>query len=230
MDFVTNSSSSSFVIIHVKSKLIADCLRANSDDLQDLAYGWNPVEVNISGSNVDISSGTRDASYVESPQTLEEFLYGIEDLVCTLDELDTDLFDSVQEAKWESTQYGVDGDDGCFDRENSEPDALEMMLESIADYNGCTLEEVCDEMFREYIASQNSEPDVPCVIGTYSYNKREKKSKYYFYNRLSVREGEFDESVPLNERPLPAGTEWIKDKIFVLTGFESDEAKYSRVI
>lgn len=153
MDFVTNSSSSSFVTIHVKSKLIADCLRANSDDLQELAYGWNPVEVNISGSNVDISSGTRDASYVESPQTLEEFLYGIEDLVCTLDELDTDLFDSVQKAKWESTQYGVDGDNGCFDRENYEPDALEMMLESIADYNGCTPEEVSVEMFREYIAS-----------------------------------------------------------------------------
>lgn len=73
--------------------------------------------------------------------------------------------------------YGLDGDDGRFDKSFYEPEKLQELLEEITEINDCSINKVTDQMFHDYVS-----PDVDDVVeyATYQYNKETKLSKYHY--------------------------------------------------
>ena len=228
-DFVTNSSSSSFVTIHVKSKKIAKYFKERMEEIEEAGDGWNAVEVDIHGANVEISSGDRDACFEYPPSCLDEVATRLLEVVGLYSEGNEDeLRDSIEEITWESSTEGIDGDDGSYDRNNYDPDALQIMLDEIAECNDCTPDEVTDEMFLEYVTI---EPDTVIEHATFEFSKKTGRSKYYYSNRMHIENREIDENAATTENPSITSCDWIEGKIFVLTGFnEKTEAKYIKII
>lgn len=74
-DFVTNSSSSSFVVLQAESKTLAEILNRFRDELEEQVI----VVLNeISGDNVSLSA----EDYVEPPEKLSEIVNAIAQLFC----------------------------------------------------------------------------------------------------------------------------------------------------
>lgn len=228
-DFVTNSSSSSFVTIHVKSKKIAKYFKERMEEIEDAGDGWNAVEVDIHGANIEVSSGDRDACFEYPPTCLNEVVARLLEVVGLYSEGNEDeLRDSIEEIAWESATEGIDGDDGSYDRNNYDPDALQIMLEEIAECNNCTPDDVTDEMFLEHVSI---EPDTVIEHATFEFSRKAGKSKYHYSNRMHIENRETDENAISIEKPSSVACDWMEGKIFVLTGFsEKTEAKYTKII
>ena len=84
-----------------------------------------------------------------------------------------DALQTIDSIEWCEETVGLDGDDGRWDKSNYTPDALQAVLEEIAECNDCSVEEVTDEMFNEHVTPE--EDDV-ISSSTYSYIKKTGKS------------------------------------------------------
>lgn len=236
-DFVTNSSSSCFVTIHVESEKLAKYFQEHMNEIKEASDAfkdwtgepWNPVEVKIKGANVEISSGDRDASFEYPPSCLDEVtdcLLGIVGLC--YDGNEHELRDSIEKINWESFRLGLNGDDGGFEQDNYDPDVLQSVLEEIAECNDCTPDEVTNEMFLEYVAV---EPDTMTEEATFEFSKKTGKSKYYYATRTHITKIETDEYDDEAKKSKQKALEWMDGKIFVLTGFDDrTRAKYESLI
>lgn len=122
-DFVTNSSCSSYVSVHIESRKLAEIMEKWKDKLDETQYG--PVDVKDG-----VSFGSDDAFAIESPpttkdsmvQALIEFLEeyndlecfdpgdGFEDLIQELKENEKTINDSITSLEWEQEDAGWGGD------------------------------------------------------------------------------------------------------------------------
>lgn len=181
-DFVTNSSSSSFVTINAKSSDLAKFLKERMDEIEENNDGYCDVEINIDGDEVLIESGDRDM-YFDNPEKLDQVIPLLLN-VCRLeayDEVETKLTNSLESVSWSYEVWGLDGDDGRFDRSNYDPDVLEELLSEIAECNDCTVNEVTDEMFNDYVAPDSGEVTEE---ETFDYSKADGICKYYYNNGM----------------------------------------------
>ena len=191
-DYVTNSSSSSFVIVRVVGEEFAKWLKPFVKEIEEANSGWCDVDISIDDTTVTIESGDRDAGFFYPPEELSELMDALFALLrLEVDENSNKLCDSIEEVCWEAEECGIDGDDGSYDRDNYEPDALEEMLELIAACNECEIEDITDEMFLEFV---HIDPDTAIQQATFNYDRSTGTSNFYYTNRMSIRQIETNEA------------------------------------
>ena len=201
-DFVTNSSSSSYVTIHVKSRKIAGYLKKRMDEIRKANESSDPVDVEIHSADIHISCEVGGVSSFEHPPAcLDEAVKRLLEVVRLQSEGNEDaLRDSIEEMDWEATEHGNGAwteyfGDRC-DRSSYEPDALQIMLEEIAEWYDCSPDEVTDERFSAYT---EPEMDTLTQYATFVYSRDTGKSKYHYTNRMQIRNRETDESKTASE-------------------------------
>lgn len=170
-DYVTNSSSSSFVMIRCKNPKLAEIMQNYIEELED--------EYMISIEEDDTVNISLEEGYVNVPNDkdgilcslLELFTYGefylddeeemdeyLEELL-EENEVAREIFENKKEIAeqigdtliiYSSSGWGGD-DDTRFCRSMYDEETLKSMLETIAVQNNCTTEEVTEDMFNEYV-------------------------------------------------------------------------------
>jgi len=184
-DFVTNSSSSSFIMMTIKSNKFIEIVNNNIEF-------FNNEDI---GDAFDIDEETKTFSYQDEnywfpyleDNTIEclidsiiefyedEFEWCFEDKDEEIkdkfiEELKTnkgELVEDIEEITIGMSESGWQGDSDCrFDPNWYKEEHLELVYEDIAEQNNCTVEEVDDEMFNDYVIDQ-----VSISTEEISYNK-----------------------------------------------------------
>lgn len=188
-DFVTNSSSSSFVVMNVESETLSNILKKFADELSG---GYISVEVN--GEELVLS--TED--YVEPPEKVLDIVPAIAKLFCyevyipnsyedeeeeeeakeefeeilEEDEVYSEIAKEIIENReaiekdlkvfsGEFSDYSYGGDsDALYYRENYDEEYLNEILEKIAEENHCTIEEIDNDAFIRYVGKYIGEDKV----------------------------------------------------------------------
>lgn len=188
-DFVTNSSSSSFVVMNVESETLSNILKKFADELSG---GYISVEVN--GEELVLS--TED--YVEPPEKVLDIVPAIAKLFCyevyipnfyedeEEEEEAKEEFEEILEEdevysaiakeiienreaiekdlkvfSGEFSDYSYGGDsDALYYRENYDEEYLNEILEKIAEENHCTIDEIDNDAFIRYVGKYIGEDKV----------------------------------------------------------------------
>ena len=188
-DFVTNSSSSSFVVMNVESETLSNILKKFADELSG---GYISVEVN--GEELVLS--TED--YVEPPEKVLDIVPAIAKLFCYEVYIPNSYEDEEEEEEakeefeeileedevysaiakeiienreaiekdlkvfsGEFSDYSYGGDsDALYYRENYDEEYLNEILEKIAEENHCTIEEIDNDAFIRYVGKYIGEDKV----------------------------------------------------------------------
>lgn len=188
-DFVTNSSSSSFVVMNVESETLSNILKKFADEL---SCGYISVEVN--GKELVLS--TED--YVEPPEKVLDIVPAIAKLFCyevyipnsyedeDEEEEAKEEFEEILEEdevysviakeiienreaiekdlkvfSGEFSDYSYGGDsDALYYRENYDEEYLNEILEKIAEENHCTIDEIDNDAFIRYVGKYIGEDKV----------------------------------------------------------------------
>ena len=188
-DFVTNSSSSSFVVMNVESKTLSNILKKFADELSG---GYISMEVN--GKELVLSS----EDYIEPPEKFLDIVPAIAKLFCyeiyipnsyenedEEDEAKEEFEEMLEEddvypvvAKeiienreaiendlkmfsGEFSDYSYGGDsDALYHRENYYEEYLKKILEKIAEENHCSIEEINNDAFIRYVGRYSGEDKV----------------------------------------------------------------------
>lgn len=188
-DFVTNSSSSSFVVMNVESETLSNILKKFADELSG---GYISVEVN--GEELVLS--TED--YVEPPEKVLDIVPAIAKLFCyevyipnsyedeDEEEEAKEEFEEILEEEevypivakeiienreaiekdlkvfsGEFSDYSYGGDsDALYYRENYDEEYLNEILEKIAEENHCTIDEIDNDAFICYVGKYIGEDKV----------------------------------------------------------------------
>jgi hypothetical protein len=188
-DFVTNSSSSSFVVMNVESETLSNILKKFADELSG---GYISVEVN--GEELVLS--TED--YVEPPEKVLDIVPAIAKLFCyevyipnsyedeDEEEEAKEEFEEILEEdevysviakeiienreaiekdlkvfSGEFSDYSYGGDsDALYYRENYDEEYLNEILEKIAEENHCTIDEIDNDAFIRYVGKYIGEDKV----------------------------------------------------------------------
>ena len=188
-DFVTNSSSSSFVVMNVESETLSNILKKFADEL---SCGYISVEVN--GEELVLS--TED--YVEPPEKVLDIVPAIAKLFCyevyipnsyedeeeeeeakeefeeilEEDEVYSEIAKEIIENReaiekdlkvfsGEFSDYSYGGDsDALYYRENYDEEYLNEILEKIAEENHCMIDEIDNDAFIRYVGKYIGEDKV----------------------------------------------------------------------
>ena len=195
-DFVTNSSSASYVTIHVKSKEIAEYLTRRMNEIKKANDSlWGGAHVYIEDSDITISAGDCDSFYIPPPTCLNEVIESLLSAVRLTPEGNEDILrDSIEQISWESSEEGNEAWNenwgNIYDRNSYDPDALQIVLKEIADAYQCSPEEVTDEMFCDYMYLDRH---TEVQYSTFEYSRKEGKSRYHYHNPLHIEDRETDE-------------------------------------
>ena len=188
-DFVTNSSSSSFVVMNVESETLSNILKKFADELSG---GYISIEVN--GEELVLS--TED--YVEPPEKVLDIVPAIAKLFCYEVYIPNSYEDEEEEEEakeefeeileedevysviakeiienreaiekdlkvfsGEFSDYSYGGDsDALYYRENYDEEYLNEILEKIAEENHCMIDEIDNDAFIRYVGKYIGEDKV----------------------------------------------------------------------
>lgn len=172
-DFVTNSSSSSFVLINCKSLKLAEIMKKYIDELDDFLFN-----IFVDGDEVII---TEDDGFINIPNSKEEIVDSILEILTDCryyddeefleelfedDEITKEIVKEIYENKKEIisnignttiiySSYGWGGDDESrYDKDIYDDGTLESIYTDIMENNGVDREHITDDMFYEYIADR----------------------------------------------------------------------------
>lgn len=199
-DFVTNSSSSSFAVVHIKSKEIADFFSKYKRKISLVNRGEKNVEISIEDNNTKIIADVHHVA--ETPRSMKGIMFELLGLVGLYSEYTDEMAEglekvdfgeltaSVEELVWEAERWGLDGDDGRFDRRYYQPEVLGELLDDIASYYNCKPDEITDEQFREYV---RPEADDVTEQAHFEYKKSTGKSSFFYTDTMTVEKRETDE-------------------------------------
>ena len=194
-DFVTNSSSSSFIIINAKNKELA---RVASEYKEEFAKHYAHAEIN--GEDVQIhieepytnlpenkkelihfliSAITETSLYAYEYEELDEYAniilkkLGDKELAKSLFKDRKAIMEAMKHIEITKTTYGWEGDDDTrFDEESYDKKTLKKIYKEIAKEYDVDVEEIDEEMFSDYVADKSSVEEI-----TYSYDKATGKEK-----------------------------------------------------
>lgn len=174
-DFVTNSSSSSFITVKIKSKLMEDILEEMNDNCIKISKDKD-------GMTIEIEEG-----WIENfPFKKNEINYFIKEvLTCWFDKKDEyskiekDILNNIEYLEVTEVDSGWGEDENRYDQSNYKKEYLKEIYSEIAEKNDIKVSEVSNEMFDEYILDKASD-----TTKTFAYNKNAKKSKYTEYTEI----------------------------------------------
>ena len=173
-DFVTNSSSSSFIVLEIESSAIAQIISNIAEELEER------FSITIDGDKVQI---VEDEGYCELPKKLkdvvpvlaqmidEDFYWELEEEDEIEDEIDDpvqeaikqllenkkEITDTIKSVEWTTGDCGYGGDDEMrYDPDNYSKKELKAVYNAIAVERGISADDVTDEMFFEYVSFKSS--------------------------------------------------------------------------
>lgn len=180
-DFVTNSSSSSFVALAVDSVTFTEIIKEFIDELQDeglvMSYGIEGNKIDLyfdeciavePGEISEIVSCLARLFYEEiyiEGEDDEEFSEEEDDENYSLQikiakkilEKRSDLENDIEYLEWHSGSIGYGGDDDTrYYRDSYDEESLRELLATIAQEKGIQPEEVSDEDFVDYVGPRTS--------------------------------------------------------------------------
>ena len=191
-DFVTNSSSSSYITMEIHSKTLVEIMKRYQDVISDECN-------NLDVQDDDYVSLSCDETYMEVPDSKNQVVAAlINALGCEFYEDDDgnvefdsyceedreplymELFqnkDAIEEdmtfCEATCTDAGWEGDsDSRYYKENYDDETLKEYYEIIAQENDCSPENVTDEMFNEWVSDKTSVDET-----RYVYDKETNKEE-----------------------------------------------------
>jgi len=195
-DFVTNSSSSSFVTLNVNSKTFAKILENYQHLFEDDC--WEHLELGEDYANFYIEEG-----YADVPDSKKQIIVSIlsalgcelywddyeeENLEdCKLDGYEgreelykdivsksKDIMEDIEYFEMVSGDIGWQGDsESRYYEDNYDEETLQMYYEEIAEEKGCSVDDVTSEDFQEWVSDKVSTEE-----NTYSYDAKTGKEEH----------------------------------------------------
>lgn len=189
-DFITNSSSSSFVVLEIESNAIAQILRNIAEELEER------FNITIDGNRVQL---VEDEGYCDLPKKLKDVVPSLAQLldedvyweleededtdideddvigtaIKTLKENQKEITDTIQSVEWTEGTCGYGGDDEMrYDPNNYSKKQLRQIYKDIAAQNCVSVEDVDDEMFCDYVGGMSSNFE-----RTFTYNRETNRCK-----------------------------------------------------
>ncbi len=185
-DFVTNSSSSSFVTVEIENPVFAALCEQFTGIFED---EYDCFHVLVDGDNVHIDL---EEGYASVPHSLEDLVECLIEVLSGWDEFDPDDYedeepeegtihalayqmhkraqeikDATENVTFTFADMGWQGDsDSRYYQENYSEEELAMYMEKCAQKNGCTPEEVTEDMWNEFVADKVSTQEK-----TFTYNR-----------------------------------------------------------
>lgn len=179
-DFVTNSSSSSFVSLDIHNPLLTQMMldyervmeqRGEVPESEDDGYLGFPVKVE--DGHVVFEGDDAGSDFADVPDTLgavvDAFLGQLNDmnrigwrnpvnlapLVAAARQHEGDLVAAMESVSWDSERWGGDHE-GRLYRDQYPEETLHQILEEIADEKGCSVEDVDDDDWFDHVAPLTS--------------------------------------------------------------------------
>lgn len=166
-DFVTNSSSSSFVVIKIQSKTFAEIIKEHEEYIAENLLSVEPDFEVVDGENVELFF---EDSMDTTPSSLEDFIYSLASVFSYNVGEDEDtqiaykivknkdaIMEDLQSVDWTYEDIGYGGDNDLRYYEDSYPEhRLKEIKEIIAEDKGVPVEEISEEDFCDYVSPQTS--------------------------------------------------------------------------
>jgi hypothetical protein len=192
--YVTNSSSSSFVVLNVKNPILAKIFKKAKEELEDNFEFFmtetddDEWEINVEEGWIEMPSGKEDivqsiiSLFVydyffdeDDEESIENFLEETKDneIVSEIFKNRKEILDAMESIEILQSNVGWQGDDESrFDQDNYDKETLESMYEDIAEENGIDVSEVDEDMFCDYVCDKVSNDET-----RFSYDKKTDKVK-----------------------------------------------------
>lgn len=195
--YVTNSSSSSFVIINVKNPVLAKIIEKYQKEISERLYAYlnqsseTEWEIHIEEGWIELPNKTSEiievliklfseSIYFDEYETEEEILNALhtesgKDIYKNRKE----IMDNMERLEINNQNIGWQGDDDSrFEEENYSKKYLKKLYKQIAEEFDCDVEDVDEELFCEFVADKMSvEEDT--IIYEKETGKLKKTHNYY---------------------------------------------------
>lgn len=192
--YVTNSSSSSFVVLNVKNPILAKIFKKAKEELEDnfeffmTETNDDEWEINVEDGWIEMPSSKEDIiqsiislffyDYYfdeDDEESIKNFLKETKDneIVSEIFKNRKEILDEMESIEILQSNVGWQGDDESrFDQDNYDKETLKSMYEDIAEENGIDVSEVDEDMFCDYVCDKVSNDET-----RFSYDKKTDKVK-----------------------------------------------------
>lgn len=174
-DFVTNSSSSSFIVINVKNPILAKLIEEYKEKISERLYAHiaqasdDEYTIHIEEAYIDLPNNKNEiieilirlfsqSIYFDEYETEEEILEKLtENLAKEIYSNKDEIMDNMIELEMTYQNIGWQGDDDSrYDEENYSKKYLKKIYKEIAEEYDIDIDEVDEDMFAEYVSDKTS--------------------------------------------------------------------------
>lgn len=194
-DFVTNSSSSSFVTLNVNSKTLAKIFEQyqylfEDDCCEHIDVGEDCVELYADETYAEIPDSKKqiiisilsaigcEAYLDDNEENIDEDeldgYEGREDLYKEIASKSKEILADMESFEMTCGDVGWQGDsESRYDTDNYDEETLKMYFEEIANEKDCSVDDITDEDFQEWVSDKVSTEE-----NTYSYDAKTGKEEH----------------------------------------------------